>query len=398
MSPRWTTLVQPDALAGAMRADGVVVVDCRFSLADPAAGEAAYRDSHLPGARHAHLDRDLSDHRKRGAGRHPWPDAADFTSKLGAWGISPQAQVVACDDGDGAVRCMSNAIRNAGLNRDQVDYINAHGTSTPLGDVAETVAVKRCFGEHAARIAVSSTKSMTGHLLGAAGGVEAVFSALAVRDQVAPPTINLFNQDPQCDLDYVPNVARPMKIDVAVSNSFGFGGTNALTIVEEAPRAFLPIEETTSDADRPQQVLSLSAFSEPTLKRLAGAYADRLSRGDLELADVCYTANVRRATLPFRLAVAALEGAESHGVVGTAGGECVEFLEPVELPVAQPEPADAQADLLQSCEHDDGLGGSALRRRRGVVHLVRHPGAELAERRHLLLQDELVLDGGDALE
>jgi 3-oxoacyl-[acyl-carrier-protein] synthase II len=121
---------------------------------------------------------------------------------------------------------MANALRNAGLNREQVDYINAHGTSTPLGDVAETVAVKNCFGDHAKKLAVSSTKSMTGHLLGAAGGIEAVFSALAVRDQVAPPTINLLNPDPQCDLDYVPNTARRMKIDVALSNSFGFGGTN----------------------------------------------------------------------------------------------------------------------------------------------------------------------------
>jgi len=111
-----------------------------------------------------------------------------------------------------------------------VDYINAHGTSTPLGDIAETVAVKRCFGDHAGKIAVSSTKSMTGHLLGAAGGVEGVFSVLAVRDQVAPPTINIFNQDPQCDLDYVPNAARQMKINVAISNSFGFGGTNGTLV------------------------------------------------------------------------------------------------------------------------------------------------------------------------
>jgi 3-oxoacyl-[acyl-carrier-protein] synthase II len=117
-------------------------------------------------------------------------------------------------------------LKNAGANRDQVDYINAHGTSTPLGDVAESVAVKACFGDHAKKLAVSSTKSMTGHLLGAAGGIEAVFSVLAIRDQVAPPTINLANVDPQCDLDYVPNTARKMKINVALSNSFGFGGTN----------------------------------------------------------------------------------------------------------------------------------------------------------------------------
>ncbi len=153
---------------------------------------------------------------------------AKIYCELAGYGMSADAHhmTAPCEDGDGAVRCMANAIRNAGINPDAVNYINAHGTSTPLGDIAETVAVKRCFGDHAKRIAVSSTKSMTGHLLGAAGGVEAIFSALAVRDQVAPPTINLVNQDPQCDLDYVPNTARKMKIDVAVSNSFGFGDTN----------------------------------------------------------------------------------------------------------------------------------------------------------------------------
>jgi 3-oxoacyl-[acyl-carrier-protein] synthase II len=125
---------------------------------------------------------------------------------------------------------MTNALKNAGLNKDEVDYINAHGTSTPLGDIAETVALKRCFGDHASKLAVSSTKSSVGHLLGAAGGVEAVFSALAVKHGVAPPTINLSNQDPQCDLDYVPNTARQMKIRVAMSNSFGFGGTNGTLV------------------------------------------------------------------------------------------------------------------------------------------------------------------------
>jgi 3-oxoacyl-[acyl-carrier-protein] synthase II len=125
---------------------------------------------------------------------------------------------------------MNNALHNARVNPDQVDYINAHGTSTPLGDIAETIAVKRSLGAHAGSVAVSSTKSMTGHLLGAAGGVEAVFSALAVHQQVAPPTTNIFNQDPQCDLDYVPNTARQMKINVALSNSFGFGGTNGTLV------------------------------------------------------------------------------------------------------------------------------------------------------------------------
>lgn len=130
------------------------------------------------------------------------------------------------DDGAGAARCMRNALRDAGLNADQVQYINAHGTSTPAGDLAEAAAVKSVFGDHAYRVAVSSTKSMTGHLLGAAGAVEAIFSVLAIRDQVAPPTINLEEPDESCDLDFVPHQARSMPIDVVLSNSFGFGGTN----------------------------------------------------------------------------------------------------------------------------------------------------------------------------
>ena len=125
---------------------------------------------------------------------------------------------------------MVNALRDAGMAPDAVQYLNAHATSTPLGDRAETAAIKRAFGEHARRLAVSSTKSMTGHLLGAAGVVEAIFSVLAIRDQVAPPTINYDNPDPDCDLDYVPNTARQMKIEVALSNSFGFGGTNGTLI------------------------------------------------------------------------------------------------------------------------------------------------------------------------
>jgi 3-oxoacyl-[acyl-carrier-protein] synthase II len=159
---------------------------------------------------------------------HARKRGARIYCELAGYGMSADAHHITapCEDGEGAVRCMANAMRNAGLNREQVDYINAHGTSTPLGDVAETVAVRNCFGDHARKLAVSSTKSMTGHLLGAAGGVEAVFSSLAVHEQVAPPTINLVNPDPQCDLDYVPNTARRMKIDVAISNSFGFGGTN----------------------------------------------------------------------------------------------------------------------------------------------------------------------------
>jgi 3-oxoacyl-[acyl-carrier-protein] synthase II len=157
---------------------------------------------------------------------------ARIYAELAGYGMSADAyhMTAPCEDGEGAARCMTNALRNAEIDAVEVDYINAHGTSTPLGDIAETVAVKRCFGERAGEIAVNSTKSMTGHLLGAAGGVEAIFSALAVHHQVSPPTINIFEQDPQCDLDYVPNTARDMKIDVAMSNSFGFGGTNGTLI------------------------------------------------------------------------------------------------------------------------------------------------------------------------
>ena len=128
--------------------------------------------------------------------------------------------------GEGAARCMVNALRDAGVNVDQVDYINAHGTSTPAGDIGETQAMKAALGEHAYNVAISSTKSMIGHMLGAAGGIEAVITALSIKNQIAPATINLDNQDPECDLDYVPNTARNMKIEIAMSNSFGFGGTN----------------------------------------------------------------------------------------------------------------------------------------------------------------------------
>ena len=155
--------------------------------------------------------------------------------ELAGYGMSADAHHITApsEDGEGPVRCMANALRNAGLNREEVDYINAHGTSTPLGDVAEKAAIKRCFGDHAKKLAVSSTKSMTGHLLGAAGGIEAVFSALALHEQVAPPTINLTHQDPQCDLDYVPNAARRMPMRVVLSNSFGFGGTNGSLVLRK---------------------------------------------------------------------------------------------------------------------------------------------------------------------
>lgn len=160
---------------------------------------------------------------------------ANIYAELVGFGMSGDAyhMTLPPPEGEGAQRCMKIALKDAGLNTDQVDYINAHGTSTPAGDKAESDAVKAVFADHAYKLAVSSTKSMTGHMLGAAGGVEAVFSVLSIKDQVAPPTINMFNQDPECDLDYVPNTARNRKIDVAVSNSFGFGGTNGTLVFQK---------------------------------------------------------------------------------------------------------------------------------------------------------------------
>ncbi|MDR0578226.1 MAG: beta-ketoacyl-ACP synthase II [Candidatus Accumulibacter sp.] len=157
---------------------------------------------------------------------------ARIYAELAGFGMSADAHhmTAPCEDGEGAARCMANALKNARVNLDEVQYLNAHGTSTPAGDLAETIAIKRAFGEHAKKLVVNSTKSMTGHLLGAAGGIEAVFSVLALYHQVSPPTINIFNQDEACDLDYCANEARRMKIDVAISNSFGFGGTNVSAV------------------------------------------------------------------------------------------------------------------------------------------------------------------------
>ena len=165
---------------------------------------------------------------------HAQKRGAKIYVELAGFGLSGDAYHMTSPvpDGDGAARCMENAMRNAGVNPDQVDYINAHGTSTPLGDVAETQAMKKAMGTHSSKVAVSSTKSMTGHLLGAAGAIEAVYATLALKYQVAPPTINLNEPDPDCDLDYVPGSARDMKIDVAMSNSFGFGGTNGTLIMK----------------------------------------------------------------------------------------------------------------------------------------------------------------------
>ncbi len=164
---------------------------------------------------------------------HARQRGARIYAELVGFGMSGDAHHMTSplESGVGAARCMRNALRNAGINTDQVQYINAHGTSTPQGDKAETNAAKVTFGDHAYRLAMSSTKSMVGHLLGAAGGVEAVYTVLALHHQIAPPTINLTHPDPDCDLDYVPNTARAMKIDVALSNSFGFGGTNGTLVM-----------------------------------------------------------------------------------------------------------------------------------------------------------------------
>ena len=160
---------------------------------------------------------------------HAKARGAKIYCELIGFGMSGDAHhmTAPAEDGGGAARCMIAAIKDAGICPSKVDYVNAHGTSTPLGDIGETLAMKCCFGEHAKKLAVSSTKSMTGHLLGAAGGIEAIFCIKAIEEGIAPPTINLDNPDPKCDLDYVPNKARQMNIDVALSNSFGFGGTNA---------------------------------------------------------------------------------------------------------------------------------------------------------------------------
>ncbi len=158
---------------------------------------------------------------------------AQIYAELIGFGMSGDAYHITLPpaDGEGARKCMTAALRDAGIDPSDVDYLNAHGTSTPAGDIGETVGIKRAFGDAANSLAVSSTKSTTGHLLGAAGAAEAIFCALAIKNQVVPPTINLEDQDPECDLDYVPNEARDMKVRTAVSNSFGFGGTNGSLVL-----------------------------------------------------------------------------------------------------------------------------------------------------------------------
>ena len=166
---------------------------------------------------------------------HAKARGAKIYAEMAGFGMSGDAyhMTLPSEGGEGAARCMINAIKDAGLNPEDVDFVNAHGTSTPAGDIGETLALKAAFGEHAYKLAVTSTKSMTGHLLGAAGGIEAVFSVMSLYDQVASPTINIDNQDPDCDLDYTANTARDMKIDVAISNSFGFGGTNGTILFKK---------------------------------------------------------------------------------------------------------------------------------------------------------------------
>lgn len=166
---------------------------------------------------------------------HALARGAKIYAEVAGYGLSSDGYHMAAppEDGNGASRCMRMALKDAGMNPEDVDYINAHGTSTPLNDVVETRAIKTAFGDQAYKLAISSTKSMTGHMLGGAGGIESVFTALAIKHQIAPPTMNLENPDPECDLDYVPNQARKMKIRAAMSNSFGFGGTNAVLIMKQ---------------------------------------------------------------------------------------------------------------------------------------------------------------------
>lgn len=230
--------------ADVMFAGGAEMATAGTGLAGFASARALSRRNDQPERASRPWDRDrdgfvLSD----GAGvmaleeyEHAKRRGAKIYAELAGYGMSADAHHMTAppENGECAALCMENALRNAGLGSDAVDYINAHGTSTPAGDIAETRAIKKVFKERAKSLAISSTKSMTGHLLGAAGGLEAIFTVLAIRDQVAPPTINLDNPDPECDLDYVPHSAREIKIHTALSNSFGFGGTNGTLIFKKA--------------------------------------------------------------------------------------------------------------------------------------------------------------------
>ena len=226
--------------ADVMVAGGAEMASSHTGLAGFASAKALSTRNDDPQAASRPWDRDrdgfvLSD----GAGvvvleeyEHAKARGANMYAEVLGFGMSGDAfhMTLPSKGGEGASRCMVSALNNAGLNPEQIDYINAHGTSTPAGDQAETDAAKRTFGDHAYQLTMSSTKSMTGHLLGAAGGIEAIFTALSLRDQVIPPTINLDNPSDACDLDYAPLVAKERKIDYAISNSFGFGGTNGTLI------------------------------------------------------------------------------------------------------------------------------------------------------------------------
>lgn len=230
--------------ADVMVAGGAEMATCHMGLGGFAAARALSTRNDSPHLASRPWDRDrdgfvLSD----GAGVIVLEDyetakcrGARIYAEIVGYGMSGDAYHMTAppEDGNGAQRCMLNALRNAHLNAEQVDYINAHGTSTPLGDKVETLAIKKTFGDHVKKLVVSSTKSMTGHLLGAAGGVEAIFSILSLRDQVVPPTINIFNLDPECaGIDYVPWQAREMSLNVVLSNSFGFGGTNGTLVFKK---------------------------------------------------------------------------------------------------------------------------------------------------------------------
>ncbi len=229
--------------ADVMIAGGAEMSTCKTGLGGFAAARALSTRNDDPQAASRPWDKDrdgfvLGD----GAGvlvleeyEHAVKRGAKIYAELVGSGMSSDAYHMTTPSvgGEGAARCMKNAMTDAGLSADQIDYVNAHGTSTPAGDAGETQAIKSAFGNAAQNIAVSSTKSMIGHLLGAAGGVEAIFSILAIRDQVAPPTINLDNPDSECDLDYVPHTARQMPIEITMSNSFGFGGTNGTVIFKK---------------------------------------------------------------------------------------------------------------------------------------------------------------------
>jgi 3-oxoacyl-[acyl-carrier-protein] synthase II len=229
--------------ADVMIAGGAEMATCALGISGFAAARAlsTRNDDPKTASRPWDIDRDgfvLGD----GAGivvleeyEHAKKRGANIYAELAGYGMSGDAyhMTLPRSDGSGAHQCMNNAIKDAGISPQQVDYINAHGTSTQAGDLGEVKAIKSTFGEHAYKLAVSSTKSMTGHLLGAAGGVETIFSVLAIRDQIAPPTINMVHQDPECDLDFVPNTPRNMKIDTVISNSFGFGGTNGTLVLRK---------------------------------------------------------------------------------------------------------------------------------------------------------------------